>query len=74
LCLSIALPSCCVSLLVASPLDSFPHFLLPSLIWLPFEMLDPDGNGDVSLEETIMKITELSLDRKTIAPSMHDVS
>ncbi|KAE8444835.1 hypothetical protein EG329_014190 [Mollisiaceae sp. DMI_Dod_QoI] len=39
-----------------------------------FDMLDPDGNGDVSLEEIAMKVEELSLERKAIARSMHDVS
>jgi hypothetical protein len=39
-----------------------------------FEMLDPDGNGDVTLDEITMKVNELSLDRKAIARSMHDVS
>ena len=39
-----------------------------------FDMLDPNGNGDVSLEEATMKVIELSLDRKAIARSMHDVS
>ena len=39
-----------------------------------FEMLDPDGNGEVSLEEATTETTELSLYRKNIAPSMHDVS
>ncbi|KAL5332055.1 hypothetical protein ACEPPN_001598 [Leptodophora sp. 'Broadleaf-Isolate-01'] len=39
-----------------------------------FDMLDPDGNGDVSLDEITMKIAELCLERKAIARSMHDVS
>lgn len=39
-----------------------------------FEMLDPDGNTDVSLDEMIMRVTELSTARKAIAKSMHDVS
>jgi Ca2+-binding EF-hand superfamily protein len=39
-----------------------------------FEMLDPDGNGDVTLDEITMKLTELALERKAIARSMHDVS
>jgi hypothetical protein len=38
-----------------------------------FQMLDPDGNEDVSLE-MMLKLTEVSLDRKAIARSMHDVS
>jgi hypothetical protein len=37
-------------------------------------LLDPDGNEDVSLEEMTLKLTEVSLDRKAIAKSMHDVS
>ncbi|KUJ14457.1 uncharacterized protein LY89DRAFT_589788 [Mollisia scopiformis] len=39
-----------------------------------FDMLDPDGNGDVSLDEISMKVEELSLERKAIARCMHDVS
>jgi hypothetical protein len=39
-----------------------------------FHMLDPDENEDVSLEEMVLKLTELSLERKAIARSMHDVS
>ncbi|CZR63877.1 uncharacterized protein PAC_13774 [Phialocephala subalpina] len=39
-----------------------------------FDMLDPDGNGDVSLDEISMKVEELCLERKAIARSMHDVS
>ena len=39
-----------------------------------FEILDPDENGDVTLDEITMKLTELSLERKAIARSMHDVS
>jgi len=39
-----------------------------------FEMLDPDGNGDITLDEITMKLTELALERKAIARSMHDVS
>ncbi|KAL2065215.1 hypothetical protein VTL71DRAFT_2884 [Oculimacula yallundae] len=39
-----------------------------------FDMLDPDGNGDVSLDETTMKLAELCMERKAIARSMHDVS
>jgi len=38
------------------------------------QMLDPDENGDVSLDEITMKVLELSKDRKAIAKSMHDVS
>jgi hypothetical protein len=39
-----------------------------------FEILDPDENGDVTLDEITMKLTELCLERKAIARSMHDVS
>lgn len=39
-----------------------------------FDLLDPDGNGDVSLDEITMKLGELSLERKAIARSMYDVS
>lgn len=39
-----------------------------------FDYVDPYGNEDVSLDEFTMKITELALDRKAIARSMHDVS
>jgi hypothetical protein len=39
-----------------------------------FEMLDPDGNGDVTLDEISMKLVELAQERKAIARSMHDVS
>jgi hypothetical protein len=39
-----------------------------------FEIFDPDENGDVTLDEITMKLTELSLERKAIARSMHDVS
>jgi hypothetical protein len=39
-----------------------------------FEMLDPDGNGDVTLDEISMKLAELAQERKAIARSMHDVS
>lgn len=38
-----------------------------------FMMLDRDGNGDISLEEMILVVTEMSRDRKSIANSMHDV-
>lgn len=38
-----------------------------------FEGLDNDGNGDVSLEEMIMKVVEIGRDRKAIAASMRDV-
>jgi hypothetical protein len=39
-----------------------------------FEMLDPDGNGDVTLDEISMKLAEFAQERKAIARSMHDVS
>jgi hypothetical protein len=39
-----------------------------------FEMLNPDENGDVTLDEITMKLTELLLDRNAIARSMHDIS
>lgn len=38
-----------------------------------FDALDNDGNGDVSLEEMIMKVVEIGRDRKAIAASMRDV-
>ena len=38
-----------------------------------FDALDRDGNGDVSLEEMILTVTEMGRDRKSIANSMHDV-
>lgn len=38
-----------------------------------FRVFDRDGNGDVTLEEAILTITEISRDRKSIANSMHDV-
>ncbi|KAI9745901.1 MAG: hypothetical protein M1818_000582 [Claussenomyces sp. TS43310] len=39
-----------------------------------FSMLDVDGNDDVSLDEMIMRIAEISTTRKAIARSMRDVS
>ena len=39
-----------------------------------FGILDPDGNGDVSLDEMTMRFAELCMERKAIARSMHDVS
>lgn len=36
-------------------------------------VLDHDGNGDVSLDEMIMKIVEIGRDRKAISASMRDV-
>lgn len=38
-----------------------------------FACLDRDGNGDVSLEEMILTVTEFGRERKSIATSMHDV-
>lgn len=38
-----------------------------------FWVLDQDGNGDVSLDEMILTVTEFSRERKSISTSMHDV-
>jgi small-conductance mechanosensitive channel len=38
-----------------------------------FAALDRDGNGDISLDEMIMVVTEFGRERKAIASSMHDV-
>jgi hypothetical protein len=38
-----------------------------------FGALDRDGNGDISLEEIILTVTEFGRERKSIACSMHDV-
>ncbi len=38
-----------------------------------FAALDNDGNGDISLDEMIMKVVEIGRDRKAIAASMRDV-
>ncbi|THV44233.1 hypothetical protein BGAL_0694g00020 [Botrytis galanthina] len=38
-----------------------------------FEALDNDGNGDISLDEMIMKVVDIGRDRKSIANSMRDV-
>lgn len=38
-----------------------------------FQALDNDMNGDVSLDEMIMTVTEIGRERKAIANSMHDV-
>ena len=38
-----------------------------------FYVLDQDGNGDVSLDEMILTVTEFGRERKAIASSMHDV-
>lgn len=38
-----------------------------------FAALDGDGNGDISLDEMIMKVVECGRDRKAMASSMRDV-
>jgi len=38
-----------------------------------FGALDRDGNGDISLEEMILTVTEFGRERKSINSSMHDV-
>jgi hypothetical protein len=38
-----------------------------------FAALDNDGNGDISLDEMIMKVVEIGRDRKSTAASMRDV-
>ncbi|KIW32759.1 uncharacterized protein PV07_04283 [Cladophialophora immunda] len=38
-----------------------------------FEILDVDCNGDISLDEMILRITEFGRERQSIASSMHDV-
>ncbi|KAL4807259.1 Mechanosensitive ion channel-domain-containing protein [Aspergillus unguis] len=38
-----------------------------------FAMLDRDGNGDISLDEIILAISEIGRTRKTLNHSMHDV-
>lgn len=38
-----------------------------------FAALDRDGNGDISLDEMILTVTEFGRERKSIATSMHDV-
>lgn len=38
-----------------------------------FAVLDEDSNGDVSLEEMIMKVVDIGRERKAIAASMRDV-
>lgn len=38
-----------------------------------FWSLDRDGNGDISLDEMILAVTELGRERKAIASSMHDI-
>ncbi len=39
-----------------------------------FDLLDPDRNGDVTLDEIALKVTELCIERKAIGRSVHDVS
>ena len=38
-----------------------------------FACLDRDNNGDISLDEMILTVTEFGRERKSIASSMHDV-
>lgn len=38
-----------------------------------FAALDNDGNGDISLDEMVMKVVEIGRDRKAMAASMRDV-
>jgi hypothetical protein len=38
-----------------------------------FTSLDRDGNGDISLDEMILTVTEIGRQRKSINTSMHDV-
>lgn len=38
-----------------------------------FAMLDKDGNGDISLDEIILAVSEIGRTRKTLNHSMHDV-
>ncbi|KAK6371577.1 hypothetical protein LTS17_008828 [Exophiala oligosperma] len=38
-----------------------------------FDVLDVDGNGDISLDEMILRVTEFGRQRQSIASSMHDV-
>lgn len=39
-----------------------------------FAFVDADGNGDISLDEMIRKVIEISRERKTISNSMKDIS
>jgi small-conductance mechanosensitive channel len=39
-----------------------------------FECIDMDDNGDISLDEMIMKVVGISREAKAIANSMHDIS
>lgn len=38
-----------------------------------FGAIDRDGNGDISLDEMVLTVTEFGRERKSIASSMHDV-
>jgi hypothetical protein len=38
-----------------------------------FTAIDGDGNGDISLDEMIMKVVEIGRDRKSISSSMKDI-
>lgn len=38
-----------------------------------FAALDKDGNGDISLDEMVLQVTEIGRSRKSVATSMHDV-
>jgi hypothetical protein len=38
-----------------------------------FNLLDQDNNGDISLDEMVLTVLEISRERKAIAASMHDV-
>jgi hypothetical protein len=38
-----------------------------------FAAIDKDGNGDISLDEMILTVTEIGRNRKSLASSMHDV-
>ncbi|KAI5289322.1 hypothetical protein KEM55_008846, partial [Ascosphaera atra] len=38
-----------------------------------FDMLDRDGNGDVSLEEMVITVSEIAKTKQSIDKSMHDV-
>lgn len=38
-----------------------------------FAALDQDGNGDISLDEMVMKVVEIGRHRKAISASMRDV-
>ncbi|KAF2665303.1 hypothetical protein BT63DRAFT_428275 [Microthyrium microscopicum] len=38
-----------------------------------FHAIDRDGNGDISLDEMVLTVTEIGRTRKSLASSMHDV-